>query len=139
MVNKQASEGNILVNENLQKAKLITAPNEAVAASWIELPESLTDEQLIDEYCKHIWIDHTPERPIRVVVSEAANKQLTMHPTLHKFIPYVYLMGIPKYDTIRGIEVYLEEILPMSEELYTADLVKAELIKYGCKFEDKAL
>jgi len=93
--------------------------------------------ELLNNFEAYSWL-HS-ERTIRVVVSEAANKQLTMHPTLHKFIPYVYLMGIPKYDTIRGIEVYLEEILPMSEELYTADLVKAELIKYGCKFEDKAL
>ena len=131
MVNKQASEGNILVNENLQKAKLITAPNESVAASWIELPESLTDEQLIDEYCKHIW-DY-PLRPIRVIVNNEALNNLAKNPATSEFIPYVHKMGIPIVQSLRGLEIYLEEILPMPG----VEDVTGTLEYFGCKFELK--
>jgi len=93
--------------------------------------------ELLNNFVAYPWL-HS-ERTIRVVITDYANKNLTMHPALSQFIPYVHLTSIPFVPTIRGIEVYLEEILPMSEELYTPELVKAELIKYGCKFEDKAL
>jgi len=93
--------------------------------------------ELLNNFEAYPWL-HS-ERTIRCVISNDANKNLTMHPSLSQFIPYVHLTSIPFASTIRGIEVYLEEILPMSEELSTPELVQQALELFGCKFENKSL
>jgi hypothetical protein len=87
--------------------------------------------ELLNNFEAYKWLYEG--RNIRCIISDSSLKNLSTNQFTAGFIPYVHSVGIPFVQTIRGIEIYLEEILPMPN----VDDVVGTLEQLGCQFEIK--